>query len=116
VGHCSIAFVEKVKCGFARQVYHRFVKNKYGVDTCMEDDYVNFFIKRQILSYELINDPEACIAESCDAPCIIAVTVQQFSNYSSCAAPKNVSFSIEYLPFVGCLQPDDVSVAVEVFN
>lgn len=98
---CDNELVESVSCGFADQVYAKFVNNVYGVDTCKQDCYDNFFIKKQILNINLIDDPQFCKVTTCCAPCIIGVEIVNF----------NLSVVIQNTvpPVIPCLVPTAVT-------
>lgn len=108
-GLCTNEFVEKVNCGFATQVYAKFLKKKWGVDACVEDEYNKWQIKKMLLDLNLIYDPAMCVECYAEEPCGIVVTGQIFNPQSTCLAPTNVTAETEYPPQQDCDEPDDVT-------
>lgn len=93
--HCSPDFVEKVNCNFAQQVYARLMEQKYGVESCLVDDYDKYFVKKQLLDLNLIYDPNLCKPTKCCAPCGVSVKVQEFNPITN-TAPTTIDSDIEY--------------------
>lgn len=87
-GSFSEQFYETVICGFARQVYARFVAKKYGIDTCVEDEFSRLWIKKQLLDFGLIHDEDLCCEVECLAPCGAVASLQIYIS-NSCFRPLN---------------------------
>lgn len=93
--HCSSDFVEKVNCNFAQQVYAKLIEQKYGVESCIGDEYDKYFVKKQLLNLNLIYDPTLCKSVKCCAPCGISITIQEFNPITN-TAPVFISADLEF--------------------
>lgn len=72
---CSPDFVEKVNCNFAQQMYSRYNEQKYGVDSCFEDEFNKWNIKKRLLELNLIFDLNVCKVSTCCAPCAVTSNI-----------------------------------------
>lgn len=109
-GECSSDFVEKVNCNFAQQVYSKMTERKYGVETCIEDEFDKYLIKKELLDLNLIDDPNYCKTITCCAPSCVTVELQEFLTVTT--APTNISVELE--PIIEpCLPPENVEARIE---
>lgn len=77
-GPCSTDIVENVNCNFAQQMYAKFNEQKYGVDSCFEEEFEKWNTKKRILELNLIFDSNVCKVNTCCAPCGILVNIDVF--------------------------------------
>lgn len=64
-------YIEKVNCTFAQEVYNKMIVIRYGITPCCGDDLDKWDIKKQILDFELLTDPDLCKSTLCndEPPC-----------------------------------------------
>lgn len=110
VGECSADFVEQVNCNFATQVYARLNEQKYGVESCIEDNYDKWLLKKQLLELNLIYNPDLCKPILCCAPECVTTELIIFNQVNP-TAPINLSVDIDpgYTP---ALPPEDVNSTI----
>lgn len=53
-------YIERVNCTFALEVYNQMIINRYGVTVCCDNDLDQWAIKKQVLDFELLTDPDLC--------------------------------------------------------
>lgn len=111
---CSTAVIERINCGFARQVYARYLDLKYGVNACIEDEYDKYWIKKSMFALDLIYDPDQCKVAECCAP-EDAVAELYVYHPNNCQAPINSSVVVSYPAFAGCEEPEDAEAEI-VYN
>lgn len=56
----STDYIEKVNCTFAQEVYNKMIVDRYGITPCCGDELDTWDIKKQILDFELLTDPDLC--------------------------------------------------------
>lgn len=104
-GNCSLEYIERVNCNFAEQTYRKMINKRYGVESCEEDMYIKYLVKKHLLDLDLLKDPNACKTAECCAPC--SVTASLVVSYPiSCPAPTDVT--TEFTVPVNCPAPEDV--------
>lgn len=109
-GNCSTELYEKVNCGFSAQLYARFVQAHYGVESCLQDRFDEYLIKKRLLDLNMIYDPEMCVTPPCCAPCGVTATLKVFY-VNSCPAPRNVSAQVTVTP-ITCTAPSGVNAVI----
>lgn len=78
-GTCSIEYIERVDCNFSESVYKKILQKRYGLKSCEEiDDYTNWWVKKQLLSLDLIKDAQQCALPECCSPCALSTNIQIF--------------------------------------
>ena len=105
-GNCSIEYINKVNCNFAEQTYSRIIAKKYGIKSCEEPEYSKWWIKKQLLDLNLIEDPNACIIPAVVPECVVPVEPTP-PVPESCPAPTNVTATFSYI--VDCVPPTNVT-------
>lgn len=93
VGECSPEFVEKVNCNFAQQIFGKLLKQKYGVNACLNDDFDKYYIKKQLLDLNLIYDSNFCQVEQIVEVCPVIEEVIVYSTVNP-TAPVNITTSV----------------------
>jgi len=53
-------YIERVNCTFALEVYNQMIIKRYGVTVCCDNDLDQWDIKKQVLDFELLTDPNLC--------------------------------------------------------
>jgi len=53
-------YIERVNCTFALEVYNQMLVNRYGITVCCDNDLDQWAIKKQVLDFELLTDPDLC--------------------------------------------------------
>jgi hypothetical protein len=99
---CSVEVIEAVNCGFAKQVFALYARERYGVDQCVEDEYDKLAIKKELLDLNLIYDPDMCKTVVCLAPTDVVVAMVIFNPGpaeepvipEACVAPTDVVVTI----------------------
>jgi hypothetical protein len=109
-GSCSQELFELVNDGFARQVYSRFLAKKYGVDSCVQDDFQRQWIKKQLLDLNLLLDPDLCCEIECKTPCGVIASLRVY-HATSCLKPSNPVGTIT-VPEIVCNAPTDVDAII----
>lgn len=109
-GSCSQELFELINNGFARQVYSRFLSKKYGVDSCVEDDFQRQWIKKQLLDLNLLLDPDLCCEVECKIPCGVTASLRVF-HFTSCLIPKNPVATVT-VPEIVCNVPASVDAII----
>lgn len=56
----STDYIERVNCTFAQEVYNKMIVDRYGITPCCGDELDTWDIKKQILDFELLTDPDLC--------------------------------------------------------
>lgn len=110
--NCSIEYIERVNCNFAEQVYRKMIVKRYGVESCEEDMYTKYLVKKLLLDLDLTKDPNACKTADCCAPCSVTVNFA-VSFPTPCPAPSNVT--VDFIMPVSCPPPEDVEPNL-IFN
>lgn len=110
LGACSKELVESVKCGFARQVYARFLKARYGVNSCVEDLYEKFLVKKELLELNMIFDPAYCTFPLCIEPCGVSVVITGY-DVKVCPAPTGPAMTVS-VPEIECNAPQGASMII----
>lgn len=99
IGNCSYEYMEKVNCSFAEQSYSRIIIKRFGIKSCEEDLYDKWWIKKQLLMLNLIEDPNACIIPcvpiACDPPTPPPLPPAPLP--IACPAPTNVTVTFVYI-------------------
>lgn len=125
---CSPEYTEKVSCNFATQMYNIMLIKRYGLTICCEEDQINWQIKKQLLDFKALYDPELCkcFINSCCPPTCVEVELNVF-NPTICPPPTNVVPLLSYpclpptnvVPLLGypvlirCLAPSNVQGIIE---
>lgn len=86
-------YMERVNCNFAKQVYDAMLIKRYGITVCCDHDVDSWDIKKQVLDFELLTDPELCKSTlcRCPEPCLVSVSI---ALVPQCLAPVIVDTSI----------------------
>lgn len=89
---CSPAYVEKISCAFSEAMFQQAASRRYGIEFCCGQDLDELDIKKQLMDFQMITDPEACVSSSslCCAPCNVVASLVTF-NPLSCPAPTGVA-------------------------
>lgn len=106
-GHCDIRFIEKINCNFSNQVYSKLLTQKYGVKSCIDDEFDKFFIKKQLLDLNLIDDPNFCHSIDNLPPCGVSASITVF-NPIYCTAPSSPNANIQQIVVI-CTAPNGVN-------
>lgn len=107
---CSADLIESVNLAFANQVYALYASRRYGVISCVEENFDKVLIQKELLDLNLINDPNFCITPTCIAPCGVVVSVM-FFNPKTCPKPSDPSASIS-IPTIVCTAPGNVHAII----
>lgn len=87
-------YMDRVNCNFAKQVYDAMLIKRYGITVCCDHNVDAWDIKKQVLDFELLTDPNLCKSTLCycPAPCLIGafITVNP-----TCIKPNLISATIE---------------------
>lgn len=110
---CSPEYTEKVSCNFGDQMYNQMLVDRYGLTICCEEDRIKWIIKKQLLDFKAIYDPELCRSSlsSCCPPTCLEVILQVFTPLM-CLAPENVEAEIDFS--LECLPPENVHVYIQI--
>lgn len=111
---CSPAYTEKVNCSFAKQMYNIMLIKRYGLKICCEEDQIEWQIKKQLLDFKAIYDPDLCkcFLTSCCPPACVIVELNVFNPTSPCPVPTSVISTFDFTP-IPCLVPDTVISLLE---
>lgn len=60
---CSPEYVHKISCGWSENLYQRAASRRYGIEFCCGSDFDDLDIKKQLMDFKALTDPEACIPE-----------------------------------------------------
>lgn len=109
---CSPEYTEKISCSFAEQMYNIMLIKRYGLKICCEIDQIKWEIKKQLLDFKAIYDPELCKCSlaSCLPPKCITVEVNVFTPFR-CIPPANVTITIGFIPVI-CSPPSNVLIKI----
>lgn len=113
-GHCSIDVFESINCGFARQMYTKFVNKRYGVEQKIEDEFDDFFIKKSLLDLNLIDDPDFCKPIICNPPCFVKAIIF-FVKTNNCQDPNSIQVIVTG-GSITCLPPSGASASINYDN
>ncbi len=88
---CSPEYTEKVNCNFATQIYNIMLIKRYGLTVCCEEDQINWQIKKQLLDFKAMYDPELCkcFLNTCCPPACVEAEINVFTP-TYCVPPTNV--------------------------
>lgn len=89
---CSPEYVEKINCDWSEALFQQSASKRYGIAFCCELDLQKLDIKKQMLDFKMITDPEACktiVEPECCPPCNVEAMIHVFGTIS-CDAPTNV--------------------------
>lgn len=112
-GSCSPAYVDKVECGYAEEIFKVVKKRRYGISNCCGDDLVKYQIKKALLDLNMIYDPTACIPSPCCAPTCLTV---EFKVYNPFVCPDPTGVEAVLLYPITCPPPNDIGPVQIVFN
>jgi len=89
---CSPAYVEKISCSWSESLFQQAASVRYGIKFCCSADFPPLDIKKQLLDFELITDPDACktITNPCCPPCLLIGEICVFDP-RSCNPPENLT-------------------------
>lgn len=98
---CSPEYVEKISCEWSEALFQQAASKRYGIEFCCTIDLDKLDIKKQLMDFKRITDPEACatITSQCCAPCNVTASIIVFDP-DSCPAPSNVSAVLVPPPLV----------------
>ena len=126
---CSPEYTEKVSCSFATQIYNIMLIKRYGLTICCEEDQINWQIKKQLLDFKALYDPELCkcFINSCCPPTCVEVELNVFNPTicppptnvvpllsMPCLPPTNVIPLLEYPVLVRCIPPSSVQGVIRI--
>ena len=92
---CSTEYVEKISCDFSEAMFQQAASRRYGIKFCCAQDLDDLDIKKQLMDFKMITDPDACVASSnlCCEPCNVVAELITFTPLS-CPAPSNVQATL----------------------
>lgn len=87
---CSIEYVEKISCDYSEALYQEVITKRYGIKFCCSLDLDALDIKKQLMDFKMITDPDVCKpAANCCPPCNVTAELLTFTPLS-CLAPIDV--------------------------
>lgn len=113
---CAPEYTERISCSFSEQVYKDVISLRYGITSCCEEDTDKWDVKKQILDFKGIYDPDMCQSVchcNCPCPTDIVVLLEQFYPIIECGAPSGVIVSIEIPPII-CPHPENLVVGISI--
>ena len=107
---CSPEYTEKVNCKFAEQVYNTMLSKRYGITVCCEEDLQKWAIKKALLDFRALYDPELCKStlSICCPPCGVTAEILVFNPTLVCEPPYDVTADI-IIPPDDCPAPENLS-------
>lgn len=89
---CSPEYVEKISCEWSEALFQQAAAKRYGIEFCCKIDLDALDIKKQLMDFKMITDPEACatIASQCCPPCNVEASLVVFAPVA-CPVPNLVS-------------------------
>ena len=85
------------------------IRKKYGVEQCIDDEFDRYLIKKSILDFNLVYDPNACVAEVAPEPCPVIPIVPPTP--IACESAANVTVEIVLAP-IDCPAATNVTAAI----
>jgi hypothetical protein len=86
---CSPEYVQKISCDYSEALYQEAITRRYGIEFCCSLDFDSLDIKKQLMDFKMITDPEACSRIECCPPCNVEAEILAF-NPILCLAPTDV--------------------------
>jgi hypothetical protein len=89
---CSPKYVEKISCDFAEAMFQKAASKRYGIEFCCSFDVDELNIKKQLMDFKMITDPDACktITNECCPPCQLTGEICAFDP-RSCNPPEDLT-------------------------
>jgi hypothetical protein len=86
---CSPEYVEKISCDYSEALYQEVITKRYGIEFCCSLDFDALDIKKQLMDFKMITDPEACTRIECRPPCNVEAELLTF-NPTACPPPFDI--------------------------
>ena len=86
-------YMDRINCNFAKQVYDAMIIKRYGITVCCDHDVDTWDVRKQVLDFELLTDPNLCKSTLCycPAPCLIGASI---TVNPTCIKPNLISATI----------------------
>jgi hypothetical protein len=96
---CSTEYVEKISCGYSEALYQEVISRRYGIEFCCSKDLNSLDIKKQLMEFKMITDPDACkeIPSDCCPPCSLELELTAIPT-TECQAPEGINLLLAIPP------------------
>lgn len=119
---CSPEYYFRISCGYSTAVYDEMVKERYGITICCDRDINYWDVKKELLDFQAILDPDPLLV---DIPCTCWTITQTVGSgtysYVSCAgigslvtvlAGESITVCSKYIPCMStCIQGSAYSIS-----
>jgi hypothetical protein len=114
---CSPEYVEKISCNYSEALYQEVISRRYGIEFCCSKDLNSLDIKKQLMEFKMITDPDACkeIPSDCCPPCGLELELTAIPT-TECLAPINLEAYLSVPPYCFCITPSVQGDAEGLFS